>query len=378
MTDTKKFSLKDHLFNKEILSRSAREIKAAYSDFNQRAFEARVLERFPELELMERIYRIRDNLTLFLPKDFRTATNILLASLPPHADPEKTDGDFGNFVYAPYSYFVAEHGCSKKDLMFSLQALKELTTRFSAEGPIRHFINAFPRETLQTLERWSRDSHYHVRRLASEGTRPKLPWAKNIHIAPKQVVPILDNLFYDTTRFVTRSVANHVNDISKGDPTLALSLLKKWRKTNKQDEKEMEYITRHALRTLVKEGNVGALTLLGYTAPAIRVQDFKMLTPKVSIGESLKFSFNIKSTADKPQNLMVDYILYFMKARGKQAPKTFKVGKKHLRGGETLSCTKKHPLRIMTTRKLYPGIHTVELQINGESFGKKDFVLTTA
>ena len=184
-----------------------------YPDFSNQAFQQEVLAKFPELELLERIYWIRDILKKHLPSQYRAAVNILLNSLPPALDPTKSDDDFGDFIYAPYGYFVATYGCTKSELDFSLAALKQLTTRFSVEGPIRFFLNKFPQQTLVELIKWTQDGHYHVRRLASEGTRPALPWAQKINISYTDAIPILDNLYTDSTRFVTRSVANHVNDI---------------------------------------------------------------------------------------------------------------------------------------------------------------------
>ena len=151
----------------------------------------------------------------YLPADYAEAVNILLKALPEPLNENRTDDDFGDFIYAPYSDFVAHYGCIEANLAFSLAALKEMTKRFSAEDAIRYFINAFPKETLKTLYAWTSDSNYHVRRLCSEGTRPKLPWSQKINIPPEDALPILHALFADKTRYVTRSVANHLNDIAK-------------------------------------------------------------------------------------------------------------------------------------------------------------------
>ncbi len=370
-----RFSLKDYLFNKEKVVKISKEIKAVYGDFDDGKFAKQVLSKFPELELMERVYWIRDCLREFLPQEYREAVGILVESLPEPCNPNLSDDDFGSFIYSPYSYFVSEYGCSRADLQFSLLALKEMTTRFSVEGPIRFFLNAFPDETMKMLQKWSKADHYHVRRLSSEGTRPSLPWAKKISISHKDPISILDKLYSDKTRFVTRSVANHLNDISKIDSDLVVTKLKKWQKEGKQDPVEMEFVTRHSLRTLVKNGHTGALKLLGYSSKNIKVNQVKVLTPKVRIGQVLEFEFEIVSTDKKDQNLMVDYILYFNKANGTLTPKTFKINKTNLKAGKTKSYKKKHPLRVMTTRKLYSGEHKIELQINGLKFGQISFEL---
>ena len=376
-TPPKKYLLKDMLFNKKGVARIANEIKAVYKPFKEEEFQKEVLAEFPNLELMERLLWIQENLKKYLPNDYQTAVNILIKSLPPETDNTKTDDDFGAFIYGPYGYFVALEGCTKKDLNFSLQALRTFTMRFSAEGPIRYFINAFPKETIEEMLLWADDTHYHVRRLASEGSRPLLPWAKKIDINPEDAVPVLDKLFSDKTRFVTRSVANHLNDISKINPELTLSLLKKWKKSKKQSDAEMSYIISHSLRTLIKTGNKQALEMLGYTTPEIKVPKIKLETKNIKVGESLIFTITITSASQGPQKLMIDYSIGFMKANGKLAPKTFKLAKKTLEAGESITLIKKHPLKLMSTRRLYAGEHSLSLQINGVKYKEIGFELTS-
>ncbi len=295
--------------------------------------------------------------------------------MPAENDPGLFDNDFGDFIYAPYADFVAKHGCTKRQLDFSLQALKETTTRFSAEDAIRPFLNAFPKETLRALRKWSRDRHYHVRRLCSEGTRPKLPWSQKITIPITAPIPILDNLFYDEARFVTRSVANHINDVSKIDPGLAIETLERWRTSGKQNPKEMEYIVRHALRTLIKQGNPEAMRLLGYShAPLVHVTNFTV--PKsVAMNSALDFSVTVR--ADEDTNIIADYIIRFQSKAGKLASqKVFKLKTVSLKKGQTAVLGKRHMFREgMTTRTLYYGRHEIEIQINGKSYGKRSFQL---
>ncbi len=369
----KQFSLKDELFNKAKVKKISNELKRAYTGFDQKQFETDVLQKFPELELMERIMWIRDCVRAHLPNDYKNAVQSILKSLPPELDPEKTDNDFGEFIYAPYGYLVAEYGCTKADLAFSLKALETLTKRFSMEGPIRTFLNTYPAETMKAVTRWSQSKHYHVRRLASEGTRPFLPWACRIGIDPKSVVPILDTLHADPTRYVTRSVANHMNDLSKIEPALVVKTLKRWQKADQQGEKEMQFIVKHSLRTLVKEGNMDALKLLGFKAPQVAVANLKLSPKTIKTGQSLKLTFDLEAKGAVAQNLVIDYIIHFKKARGHTAPKVYKISQVTLKPGEKIAIEKKHPLKLMSTRALYPGIQTLELQINGQSFGKIDF-----
>jgi 3-methyladenine DNA glycosylase AlkC len=368
-----KFSLKDYLFNKEKVEKIAGEIKAVYPQFDKSKFVKTVVDRFPELELSGRIKWISENLRNFLPSDYQNATTILLKSLPPENDRSKTDNDFGDFIYGPYSDFVAQYGCNKNDLQFSLYALKEMTSRFTAEDSIRYFINAFPDETMAEILKWSRDSHYQIRRLASEGTRPKLPWSQKIKTKPVQAIPILDNLYFDNTRYVTRSVANHMNDISKIEPDLVFKTLSRWQKSEKLNQKEMDYIINQSLRTLIKQGNPQAIKFLNFsTDPKVKFSDFVIKIDPVKIGDYLEFSF--KLTAQKDERLLIDYIIHFQNKTGNgHNKKVFKLKIVSMKKGQTLEITKKHRIYHMSTRRINPGSHKLEIQINGNRVGEKTF-----
>jgi len=373
-----KFSLKDALFNAKKVHKIALEIKSVYSDFNQEAFEDKILNKFPELELKERIYHIRDMLTLYLPQYYIEATNILLEALPEALDNTRSDDDFGEFIYAPYGEFISFHGCCAEHLDFSLHALRVIGKRCSVEFAIRDFINAFPVETLAVLEGCSLSDNYHERRLASEGLRPKLPWAKKLIIHYTKPLTHLENLFYDNTRYVTRSVANHLNDIAKIDASLVVATLKRWKCSNKQKPKEMDYMINHALRTLVKQGNEDALALLGYAKkPNIEVSDFVVKNEVVSVGEALIFDFRLAAKEDI--HLMIDYIIRFRTKADRLSSKVHKFKKIFLKKGESLTLQKKHPFKAnMTTRTFYEGEHEVELQINGTQYASSTFILSNS
>lgn len=370
---TEKILLKDILFNKPKIVQMAEEIHRTNPSFKKKEFIHDVITKFPELELKARISWIAECLKQYLPSNYRQAVGVIIRSLPAPNNPELSDNDFGDFIYAPYADYVVKNGCNKQDLSLSLNALYEITQRFSAEDAIRYFINAFPQETLAELQKWSKDSHYHVRRLCSEGTRPKLPWSQKINISATVPIVILDNLFADKTRFVTRSVANHINDISKIDPGLAIKTLSRWKKSGKQVAKEMDYIMRHALRSLIKSGNADALNLLGVSHnPNVKISDLKV-PAKVKMNSALEFSFAIKS--NETAQIIADYIIHFRNRSGNlNSRKVFKLKSFSLTKGESFILTKKHLLRgNMTTRKLFSGEHAIEIQINGKSFGKKLF-----
>ena len=370
-----KFSLKDELFNPQKVEKIALEIKAVYPSFNETSFIKDTLFKFQNLELKERIYHIRDMLSKYLPRNYQDAVNLLLDALPPPLDTAKVDNDFGDFIYAPYSDFVAFHGCCAKYLDFSLEALRHITKRFSVEFSIRDFINLYPKETLKMLYHCSLSPNYHERRLASEGLRPTLPWAKKLIIAYHEPLRHLENLFTDPTPYVIRSVANHLNDISKFDAPLVIQTLKRWKSLKKQKAKEMDYIMNHALRMLVKKGNKEALELLGYIQnPAITLSNFSIEHTELKIEDALYFSFTLK--AQETVKLMIDYSLHFQTKSGTLSPKVHKLKKLLLKKGEEITLKKKHPFKAnMTTRTFYTGEHKVQLQINGQKLLSKIFML---
>lgn len=256
-----KTPLKDQLFNRAKVTQIASEINEVDSGFDEHSFIEEVMSELPELELKQRISWIATCLGEHLPGDYRRAASLLVEALPAPLDPSLTDGDFGEFIYATYGEYVARHGCTEADYDVSMATLREITTRFSAEFAIRPFLDLFPDATVEMLLEWTQDPHYHVRRLCSEGTRPRLPWATRLKLSPERAIPLLDSLYTDPTRCVTRSVANHVNDLTKIDPELALNTLARWRDSGRQGAPEMEYIVRHATRSLVRSGHARAEAL---------------------------------------------------------------------------------------------------------------------
>ncbi len=369
---TKGFSLKDQLFNANKIAYLSDLFVTADSDFDGQLFQNSVMAQLPALELKARISMIAKVLEQHLSSDFETAAAQILAALPAELDPSKTDDDFGDFIMAPLGVFVSNNGLDH--LQTSLKLLREMTKRFSVEFDIRYFLNAHPAATMAALEKWATDPNYHVRRLVSEGTRPTLPWGKKIGIAVQEPLVFLDILHADKARFVTRSVANHLNDISKKDPELVVATLKRWAGLGKQTADELGWMTRHALRTLVKKGDLGALELLGYRgAPEITVSDIDGPNG-LEIGEVGEFGFTIKAV--QGEKLMIDYVIDFIKKNGSSRPKVFKLKKLDIKAGETVNLSKNHRfLKDATTFTHYPGPHRMWLQINGQKFGLCEFEL---
>jgi 3-methyladenine DNA glycosylase AlkC len=370
-----RFSLKDHLFNRESVTRLASMLVSADPGFPTAEFIEVVMEDLSPLELKQRISFIAEVLASYLPGDFDKSVAMVVAALPAPLDPGLADGDFGDFIIAPLGEFVATRGLEFFEL--SMAALKEITKRFSMEGPVRPFIDAYPGEILAVLREWATDENYHVRRLVSEGTRPRLPWAPRIGLEPSDTIPLLDLLHSDPTRYVTRSVANHLNDIAKSHPELVVDTLGRWRDTAVQDEVELQWMTRHALRTLVKEGERNALQLLGYSPhPAVTVGPISFGPGPVRIGESLQFEVVV--TAHQDEALLVDYVIDFVKKDGSTRSKVFKLKQVMIPQGESRTFSKRHRLPAnATTFTLYPGIHRLSLQVNGSSLASAEFRLTS-
>lgn len=374
-TVAKKFLLKDHLFSPAKVQRLADEIAGVHRRFDKAAFVRDALTEFPRLELKARISWLAQLLARDLPPDYAAAVAVIRDALPPPCDPALTDDDFGDFIYAPYGEFVATRGCTREHLTLSLNALHDITQRFSAEDAIRSFLNAFPAETMRALRRWTRDQNYHVRRLCSEGTRPRLPWSRKIGLAVETPIPLLDTLFADPTRYVTRSVANHLNDIARTHPNLVLETLERWRGTKRQRPDEMEFITSHALRTLIKAGNPHALKMVGVSASA-PVRIARVVIPRsVKMNAALAFSFVL--AAPRRCEVIVDYEIIFAGRDGKPSgKKVFKLKRTSLAPGTPVAIAKRHILRAgMTTRTLHRGAHRLAIHVNGRRAAEARFRL---
>lgn len=360
------------VFNLNVVRAFAQRIKAQYADFAEEDFCRFINERLETLNFGARAQLIREALKDFLPSDFSEALKILLAALPEEIQGEELKG-YEGFIVMPQTAFVSQYGLAHFDL--SMQALYEMTKRFTAENDIRVFIEHFPEKTLKVLAEWVKDSNCHVRRLVSEGTRPRLPLArrlKNFQQDPRPVIALLEQLKEDPVLYVRRSVANNLNDIAKDQPKIVTELLAEWQKI---DNPHTQWLIRHALRTLLKQGNPEALAILGFQTFGIKVSDFRLSQTQVKIGENLDFSFTIHSESAKSQKLMIDYIIYYQKANGKQAPKVFKLTQKVLAAQSQIHVQKSQDFIPRSTRRLYAGKHRIALQINGKIYQEADFHL---
>lgn len=362
------FSLKDQLFNAEKVRYLAGLF--ASDSFDGDEFQARVMSRLPDLELKERMSWIAACLGDAVPGELPDVAPVILRALPPPLDPSLSDDDFGDFIFAPLGEWVAKVGIAHPDL--ALDVIEALTQRFSMEWAIRPFLNRWPQEVLARMEVWAGHESYHVRRLVSEGTRPRLPWGMAVGLGLDDPLPLLDRLHGDQTRYVTRSVANHLNDLAKKDPGLVLDRLARWQVLGAQEGGELKWMIAHALRGLVKAGHPGAMTLLGYD-PEADISVTVGIDGEARIGGALEFEVVIAGAGEAP--VLVDYIIHFQRPGGKTSAKVHKLKQALVKGG-ALTLRKRHRLKgDATTYRLVPGAHLLQVQVNGRVRAEVEFDL---
>ncbi|MFT7595935.1 MAG: 3-methyladenine DNA glycosylase AlkC [Paracoccaceae bacterium] len=370
------YSLKDQLFNAEKIRYLAGLFGAADAGFDSDKFETQVMARLPELELKARIQWIADCLSASLPGPLPNSAPILRAAMPAPLDPSLSDNDFGDFIFAPLGEYVVAAGLNDHPDL-SLDLLAEITQRFSMEWAIRPFLNRWPDLVLTRMQDWAQHPSYHVRRLVSEGTRPRLPWGQGVSLQLDQPLGLLDQLHADPTRYVTRSIANHLNDITKKDPDLAMDQLETWADQSTQSQKELDWMTSHALRGLVKSGHPRALEMRGYDPDADITCAITVKSTPVQIGGMLEFGCQINAQRDTP--VLVDYLIWFRKADGSERSKVFKLKTATAKANTPLIIAKSHRLKgDATTFRLFTGAHRLALQVNGVMRGEASFDLIQA
>lgn len=364
--------LKQH-FNADVARRLADTIATVWAPFQTAAFLADVAEGFERLELMDRGRHIARVLRRHLPAAYPEAIAVLLRSVG--ARPAKAPGGMASFFYLPHVCFVTEFGLDHFDV--SMQAQYELTQRFTAEFSIRPFIERDERAALALLRTWTRDPNVHVRRLVSEGTRPRLPWAgrlRRFQKDPSPVLELLERLKDDPELYVRRSVANNLNDIGKDHPELLVDLARRWMDGAGADRKAL---VRHALRSLVKEGHPGALKVLGFGREAeVAIEGVGINPTRLKKGGTVRIQFTVRSTARRRQRVLVDLRVHFVKAKGNPSPKVFKVKAVDLDADATVACRKAVSIADLTTRQHYPGRHAVDVLVNGRIVSIGAFTVT--
>ena len=352
-TDTAAPALKE-IFNAERLQHIASEMSAVYPAFKAKAFLKHAQDGLAELSVMQRMARVSESLHAVLPLDYQDSLDVL-RELAPRLN--------SGFVSMCLPHYVSSYGGHAFDT--SMDALKYFTTFGSSEFAIRHFLRSDLERSLELMHDWTRDENHHVRRLASEGSRPRLPWSfrlEAVQANPQLAAGILDRLKADESLYVRKSVANHLNDVTKVHPEWVLDTIEGWSLENKHTA----WIAKHALRSLIKQGDLRALTLIGAGAKAeVEFLDVRVEPAVVRLGEAITLSFVVKSTVAHEQRLVIDYAIDYVKANGGVSRKVFKLKTFSLSGNSAKPILLRQKIVNFSTRKHHAGSHNVTISING-------------
>lgn len=365
MTDTAEAApaLKE-IFNRARLEHIAGALSGLDPKFPQDRFLAVAGENLDGLSIMQRLRQIAVTLDTVMVGSFASKLERLRALAP------RINHGFASMILPE---FVALYGQDDFDL--SMDALKYFTAFGSSEFAIRHFLLRDMTKTLAVMEGWAGDDNEHVRRLASEGSRPRLPWSfqlRPLMLDPSPTAPILETLKADPSLYVRKSVANHLNDITKDNADLAITRVSGW----DIGDARTAWIVRHALRSLIKKGDPRALALIGAGEKAqIRIDGFSVAPSALMLGERLQIAARLSSLAPAPQKLVIDYAVHYVKKAGGLSRKVFKWKELTLSSKETLDISISQVIRDFTTRKHYPGFHRIDLMVNGETMAESGFEL---
>ncbi len=341
-----------NLYDKRLINSVSREIKKTNARFDSAGFQKKIFcNNWKKKELKERMRFIASTLHEFLPQDFEKAISILMP----------VSEVFNGFEFMFFPDFVELYGLD--DFELSMRALAHFTEYSSSEFAVRPFIKKYPLKTMEVMLEWAESENEHLRRLASEGCRPRLPWAcalPQFKKDPALPLKIIKKLLNDESEYVRRSAANNLNDISKDNPLPVLNLTKQWLGKNKNTNR----LLKHGCRTLLKSGNAEALALFGYNDPGhVSVGNLKV-SKSVKMGQYLDLSFTLKTDEKNLGLLRIEYALDFKKSNGRLSRKIFKISESDYRVNKKI-ITKTHSFKPITTRKYYPGVHGLAIIING-------------
>jgi 3-methyladenine DNA glycosylase AlkC len=369
-----------NLIGADTVQQAARHLQRAWPGFDAPRFQALALDGLDALEFKARAMQLCDALEATLPADFEHAAAVIEAALAPAIEGEDLSAlrsgpqGLAGWVVWPLGEYVARRGLAMPER--GLRTLHALTQRHTAEWAIRPFLEQHPALGFSTLAGWCTDPSPHVRRLVSEGSRPRLPWGAQLKALigdPSPTLPLLRRLQDDPSPYVRRSVANHLNDIAKDHPDIVLQWL---HEHLPQAPAERRALLRHACRTLIKQGHPAVLKAWGLGA-ALRGSVMLQVAPKrIAVGESLALTVQLQSAAKRTQTLVIDYAVHHVKASGATSAKVFKGWTLQLAPGEVRTLVKRHSMRPVTTRRYHAGRHEVDLRINGQVLARAFFQLS--
>ena len=350
-----------YLYDDALLKNLSRSIQRHYPEFDESGFKQFIIDDdWDKKELKQRMQHISIALHQFLPLSLQQSVAILT----------RVASQFNGFQYMFFPGHVELYGMDNLEL--SMLTLESMTEYSSAEFAVRPFIKKYPKQMLQQLKLWSESDNHHVRRLASEGCRPRLPWAMALPLFkedPSAILPILDTLKLDDSDYVRKSVANNLNDISKDNPEVVITIAKQWLGNHKHTDR----VVKHACRTLLKQGLPEVMNLFGYSsAKNFTIKDLAN-SSSVQMGDDLLFSFAL-SNKMAIGKLRLEYAIGFMRKNGSHSKKVFKISESEVKSTHK-RVAKKHPFRLITTRKYYSGLHYLSIIANGVELTRSEFEL---
>lgn len=364
-----------NVYSPEFFDRYADVLRQVLPDINKEEFIAAIyIAEWEKLEIKQRMRHITGVLKKHLSDDFKIAVKQLLKSISILISEGETEGvALGRIEYIFMSDYIEIYGIDDFDT--SVNAFETITQFTSSEFGVRPFIIKYGQKMLDLMYLWANHKNEKVRRLASEGSRSRLPWGMAIPALkkdPTPLLPILETMKNDPSPYVRKSVANNLNDISKDNPQVVINIVQQW----KGKSKETDWILKHACRSLLKEANQEVLDLFGFgSIDAIEISHFELSNDRIHIGQHLEFKFNLHNHSTKDELLRLEYGLYYQKKNGSMSRKVFKISEKIYKAKSVRAITRHQSFRVVTTRQLHPGAHQVSLIINGMEVDVRDFIL---
>jgi 3-methyladenine DNA glycosylase AlkC len=354
-----------NMYSKAFVEQLAHQTQLVYTAFNSKKFINAVINTsWEEKELKQRTRHIVITLNDYLPLTYTEQIEILSKVAP----------NFKGYPAVLFPDFVEVFGLNHYNT--SIQALENFTQYSTSEFAVRPFIIKHPQKMLVQHLKWAKHKNHHVRRLASEGIRPRLPWAMalpDFKKNPTDILPILETLKQDESEYVRRSVANCLNDISKDHPNVVLNIVNQWKGLSK----ETDWIIKHASRGLLKQGHMEALSSFGLKHNIkANVTELNLSKSKLAIGDRFTFKFDVELLEKTTEQVRIEYRIYFVKATGKTSGKIFQIGTYDMKPKQRLSFTKQHAFADLTTRKHYAGKHNIAIVINGKEMSEHEFIIT--
>ena len=360
------------LFSEDFYDFLSNALKHVLPELDKQAFITQIYcDEFFDFEMKQRISHTTQVLHQFMPKEFSHASDILI-QLIAYFESLEIKPDSLEYLFIPE--YIERYGLEDYDN--AIKAFVIVTPFVTCEFAVRPFIAKYQQKMLNDMMLWATHDHRRVRRLASEGSRPRLPWGmalRELKKDPSPLTPILLELTNDSCEAVRRSVANSLNDIAKDNPDYVISFAK----THINKSEHTNKLIKHACRTLLKQANPEVLELFGFESKGIETSNFDITTPKVTIGSNLEFTFTVHNTTEKRKKLRLEYGLYYLKNNGTLARKVFKISERDIEAKEKYTVDRKQSFKLITTRKFYVGIHELSLILNGQELDKKEFELTT-